>query len=666
MALVHQLGEGDLKPRALRKDDPGLDVVGLVVARVAQSFERVHEDRRGSLGGQRLILEAETPAGHENTRGLVEERLGIGEVVCGDAARDDVETGVGERECGGVGDLIVRGKTLGLKVIARLDEHLRGEIGDGDPGTRTREGERHVPCTGRDIQRAFAGTRRHFSDEKIEVVPAAVRRAVAIARRTRTKALDAPGCDAVDRTRALPHVRPPVVGPVRMIREPPPSVIVMPTERSTMSPILIVMLDGLGDRPWPALGGLTPLQAAQTPNLDAFAAVSATGILATLGPGRAPGTELAHFVLFGYPLEAYPGRAVFEAAGQGLELAPDQVALHAIFATVRPEADGTLTIVDRYPGVPAEQIAPLADRVAHFSDGGLTIRLHHTVGEQAIVTIDGGASCDITDTDPHNNGWSAGSIRPLDDATDPAAAARAADALTAYLRFAYSALAPEGAAPDAERPFLLLKWTGRRRPLASFPAHTGMRGTIVSSAGVFEGIARELGMEHRRMTSLPDLAEDTRMRLAGAAAAFADGADFVLMHSKQPDEAGHEKNPVLKRDVIAGIDAGLAGLAERTGLPPDTIVVVTGDHGTPAGTTLIHSGDPVPIAILADSVQPDDVCAFDERACAHGRLGHLRGEDLMPLLLNARGTVRYMGGRLSPHTGLHWPRDYEPFRPGGS
>ncbi|MDZ4655080.1 MAG: hypothetical protein U1F44_04310 [Coriobacteriia bacterium] len=428
-------------------------------------------------------------------------------------------------------------------------------------------------------------------------------------------------------------------------------------------PILVVMLDGLGDRPWASLGGLTPLQAAHTPNLDAFATRSATGILATLGPGRAPGTELAHFVLFGYHENAYPGRAVFEAAGRGVELTPDQVALHAIFATVRPEPDGSLTIVERYPGIPAGQIAQLAARVAEFTHSDLHIRLRHVGGEQAIVTIDGGASTDVTDTDPHNNGWPVGSVRPLDDAQDPDAARSTADALTAYLHFAYDALAPDDIAPDAERTFLLLKWIGQRRPLAPFSAHTGMRGTIISSASIFEGIARELGMEHRRMALLPDLAEDTRMHLTEAAAAFADGAEFVLAHSKQPDEAGHEKDPARKRDVIAGIDAGLEGLADRAGLPPDTIIVVTGDHGTPAGTTLIHSGDPVPIAILADAMQPDDVAAFDERACACGCLGHLRGEDFMPLLLNARGTVRYRGGRLSPHTGLHWPSDYEAFRP---
>ncbi|MBN2405979.1 MAG: hypothetical protein JXE06_10415 [Coriobacteriia bacterium] len=430
-----------------------------------------------------------------------------------------------------------------------------------------------------------------------------------------------------------------------------------------MAPILVIMLDGLGDRPWPSLGGLTPLQAAHTPNLDAFAARSATGILASLGPGRAPGTELAHFALFGYPLSEYPGRAVFEAAGRGVPLSPHQVALHAIFATVKPQPDGSLTIVERYPGVPAEQIAGLAARVADFSHADLRIELHHTVGEQAIITIDGGASTDITDTDPHNNGWPVGSVQPLDDARDPAAAQRTAEALTAYLRFAYDALGTPGAPPDAERPFLLLKWTGQKRVLAPFSAHTGMRGTIVSSAGIFEGISRELGMEHRRVPSLPDLAADTRARMAEASAAFADGAEFVLAHSKQPDEAGHDKDPLRKRDVIAGIDVGLEGLADRAGLPADTIIIVTGDHGTPAGTTLIHSGDPVPVAILADAVQPDDVTAFDERTCGHGCLGHLQGEDFMPVLLNARGTVRYMGGKLAPHTGLHWPTDYEPFRP---
>ncbi len=188
-----------------------------------------------------------------------------------------------------------------------------------------------------------------------------------------------------------------------------------------------------------------------------------------------------------------------------------------------------------------------------------------------------------------------------------------------------------------------------------------MRGCIISAAGVLEGLALELGMEHRRLPLIADLAADMRARLAAAAEAFADGADFVLAHTKAPDEAGHGKDPALKRDAIAAIDAGLDGLAARHGFFFFFFFIVTGDHGTPAGTSLIHSGDPVPLAVLADAARPDAVNAFDDLACARGSLGHVRGEDFMPMVLNWRGTVRYTGGRLAAHTGLHWPSEYEPF-----
>jgi 2,3-bisphosphoglycerate-independent phosphoglycerate mutase len=430
-------------------------------------------------------------------------------------------------------------------------------------------------------------------------------------------------------------------------------------------PILVIVLDGLGDRPWPVLGGKTPLQAATTPNLDALAAHSATGVLHPLGPGRAPGTEFAHFVLFGYPPEFYPGRAVFEAAGHGIELREGQVALHAIFSTVRREPDGTLTIVERYPQIAEEHAAGLAKHLTSFEHGELILRLHHTVGTQAILVIDGPASPDVTDTDPHNNGWPAGTVQPLDDAADPAAARATAEALAAYLRHAYKALRTDIDTADPESTFLLLKWVGRKRPLPSFESRTGMNGTVVSSAALFEGLCAELGIEHVRVpVDREDLTADMAVRYSEGTRLLGEGRDFVLVHNKAPDEAGHTKDPLRKRDAIEAIDRGLAGLVERAGLPEPAIIVVTADHGTPSGTTLIHSGDPVPIAICADAVQPDGVTEFDPLACSAGSLGQLNGEDLMPVLLNARGTVRYTGGRLTTHTGLHWPRDYEPFRVG--
>ncbi|MDH4139103.1 MAG: hypothetical protein OEV43_00860 [Coriobacteriia bacterium] len=427
-------------------------------------------------------------------------------------------------------------------------------------------------------------------------------------------------------------------------------------------PILVVMLDGLADRPWPALGGLTPLAAASTPNLDAFAKHSATGILNPLGPGRAPATELAHFVLFGYPEPEYPGRGVFEAAGAGVAVSDDDVVLHALLVRVRRESDGTLTIIERYPGPSEIDPSEMVAEIECFEAEGLSLRLVHMEGPEAALIVSGGASTDVTDTDPHNNGWQAGSVQPLDTAEDLQVAERTSRALTAYLRHAYAELKELVGATDPESPFLLLKWTSRPPRLASFREHVGMRGTVVSSARILAGLSTVLGMEHLALPALSDPAEDMHTRLSAGVGALESGAEFVLVHNKGPDEAGHAKDPVAKRDLIAGIDAGLEGLADRTGLPPECIVVVTGDHGTPSGTALIHSGDPVALAVMSDAVGADDVDAFDERACARGSLGHLRGEDFMPLLLNARGTVRYTGGKLSPHVGLFWPKDYEPFR----
>jgi 2,3-bisphosphoglycerate-independent phosphoglycerate mutase len=96
--------------------------------------------------------------------------------------------------------------------------------------------------------------------------------------------------------------------------------------------VVLLILDGIADRPWPVLGDRTPLEAASTPNLDRFASLGQTGLLHPLGRGMAPGSEIAHFVLFGYPASEYPGRAVFEALGEGMTLTGDEVVLRGRFA----------------------------------------------------------------------------------------------------------------------------------------------------------------------------------------------------------------------------------------------------------------------------------------------------------------------------------------------
>lgn len=83
--------------------------------------------------------------------------------------------------------------------------------------------------------------------------------------------------------------------------------------------ILFVIMDGIGDRACPELGGKTPLQAVDTPNIDWFVSNGNSGIMDVISPGIRPGSDTAHLSLLGYNAkEVYTGRGPFEAAGIGL------------------------------------------------------------------------------------------------------------------------------------------------------------------------------------------------------------------------------------------------------------------------------------------------------------------------------------------------------------
>src|SRR2546423_13068169 len=110
--------------------------------------------------------------------------------------------------------------------------------------------------------------------------------------------------------------------------------------------LLYVCLDGLGDDPIPEFGGLTPLEAADTPFLDSLAARGRLGSVTTVGEGVAPESDIAVFAILGYdPREEHPGRGVVEAVGTGMDFRDGDLAYRVNFATAEwPE------IVDRRGG----------------------------------------------------------------------------------------------------------------------------------------------------------------------------------------------------------------------------------------------------------------------------------------------------------------------------
>ncbi|TLZ79330.1 MAG: phosphoglycerate mutase, partial [Methanobacteriota archaeon] len=136
--------------------------------------------------------------------------------------------------------------------------------------------------------------------------------------------------------------------------------------------ILLVIFDGLGDRPLTELGHKTPLEATPKPNLDWFASNGVNGLVDPIAPGVAAGSDTSHLALFGYdPHEVYTGRGPFEAAGVGIDLQPGDIAFRGNFASV----DGEMKLTDRRAG----RIREGTDELAKALDGLKLGRIKATV-----------------------------------------------------------------------------------------------------------------------------------------------------------------------------------------------------------------------------------------------------------------------------------------------
>ena len=94
----------------------------------------------------------------------------------------------------------------------------------------------------------------------------------------------------------------------------------------------------MADEPIERLGGLTPLQYADTPAMDRLAALGVTGQMKTVADGFHPGSEVANMAVLGYDLsQVYEGRGVLEAASIGVELQPGEMAMRCNIVCVEGE-----------------------------------------------------------------------------------------------------------------------------------------------------------------------------------------------------------------------------------------------------------------------------------------------------------------------------------------
>jgi 2,3-bisphosphoglycerate-independent phosphoglycerate mutase len=404
--------------------------------------------------------------------------------------------------------------------------------------------------------------------------------------------------------------------------------------------VVLVVADGVGDRPLRALNGKTPLEAARTPTLDRLATNGATGLLHVIAPGVPPGSDTGHLALFGYdPYNCYAGRGAFEALGAGMDLKPTDVAFRGNFATVQPLKDKTFKVVDRRAGRSLPEAASLTALIDALSlPPALKVKVivRHTTEHRCVVVLRGAnLSTRVSDTDPHGHGDIALMSKPLDRTPG---ARRTADAVNLLSREFYRVLsatpinAKRREAGLAEANMVLLRGAGGLPTISPLRDIYGIQTACIAGGALYKGVARSVGMhviDVPGATASYDTDVDAKARTAARAVAT---HEYVFVHFKATDTAGHDKDPTKKVAMVEKLDHLLSVLTNQIDRD-QTYIAVTGDHTT-ACDVGNHTGDPVPLVLTGPGVRSDSVSRFNERACAAGGLGHLRGKDLMPLLMN--------------------------------
>lgn len=432
--------------------------------------------------------------------------------------------------------------------------------------------------------------------------------------------------------------------------------------------IILILLDGLGDRSYEILDHRTPLQAAATPNLDRLAAMGSNGLFHAALPGQCLPSETAHYLLFGYDMEEFPGRGLLEAVGEGVAFEDrDVLALAHLSSVNRKNRALVLTQGPEAFHKDIKEIEELFDAITPYEAHGVHFRLHKkNHRNDAILVMKGEVSPHISDSDPILLGRDMACIVPISNNPEPQEAAYTSRALNAYLSYCHKVLDSHEVnrrrrarkVPRAN--FLATQRCGRRILQEPFDRRWGLTGMLIASGSVYAGLAHELGLTLVRKQDGQDPGEDLRERIR---LALSDPShDFIHVHTKVPDEAAHKGGPEDKKDAITALDRGLDELVQTIEERDDLLVAVTADHSTPSISCLIHSGEPVPVALVGPNVRQDDVVSFDEVSAARGCLGFLRGSELMLVMLNYADLSCLLGHQLGGRKSPCVPKSYKPFK----
>jgi 2,3-bisphosphoglycerate-independent phosphoglycerate mutase len=377
----------------------------------------------------------------------------------------------------------------------------------------------------------------------------------------------------------------------------------------------IVIPDGAADEPCEALGGKTPLQAAQLPEMDRVARDGVLGRSRNVPDRFKPGSDVATLSLFGYdPLVYFTGRAPLEVVAMGVPLGPHDWAVRCNLMTIE---DGRLTDFTA-EHISNEEGAELIEALRAVLENAYPgTEFHPGVSYRNAMIYRGGPKDvpfdDTTQTAPPHD-------HPDEPAADHLPRGKGAELLRGLME--------DGARLLSDHPVNLSRVSRGKRPanaiwlwgqgraptVPTFQSLHGLRGAIISAVDLVRGTGMLAGWDRIDVPGATGYLDTDYAAKGQAAIEALSTHGLVCVHVEAPDEASHEGRADAKVEALERMDRDIVGPLHRAlAAHGDYRLLISPDHATMIRTKA-HDRAPVPWAMCGTGLPAGSGQPYDEIA----------------------------------------------------
>lgn len=395
---------------------------------------------------------------------------------------------------------------------------------------------------------------------------------------------------------------------------------------------ILMLGDGMADEPIEALNKMTPLEAADTPNLDIYASMGEIGMVDTIPKGMAPGSDTANLSVMGYdPKEYYTGRSPLEALSIGVPMKDTDVAFRCNIVTVTEDdiPYEEQTIIDHSSSeISTEDAAVLLKYVAKKLENDKYKFYVGTSYRHCLIEDKGSV---IPLTPPHDVlGQTIGQYLPKDEI------------LRKMQEISFELLKDHPLNIERKKKGLnpansLWFWGAGTKPiLSSFEEKYHKKAVMISAVDLLKGIAVGAGVDNIDVEGANGGLNTNYEGKANAAvdAVLNKGYDMAYIHLEAPDEMGHQGSYERKIQAISNMDKRILGIIrERMDASGEAYrLLVLPDHPTPVRLRT-HVAKPVPYLLYDSTRKENHSWRYNEKEAAQSGKLIRRGCDMMGYFL---------------------------------